>query len=202
MKSRLPLVLSRAATLIGFVLTGVSMSGVAAAHPGHDTNGFAAGVLHPLTGVDHIFAMVAVGVWALRFGAGSKWLAPAAFISFMTVGSVLGAYSTISPFIEYFIAASVLVLGAGIVFSARIPASAGLAVIAISALLHGGVHGAEAEGGFGMLYLAGMLAATLALHVSGMALAALVKQRFGEGGIRWCGMPIALGGAMMLAGFA
>lgn len=149
----------------------------ALAHPGGDhVHGFATGLLHPLTGLDHLAAMVAIGLWAGLLGGRLLWLLPAGFLGGMAAGGALGMIGVALPGVEAGILASVIVLGALVGAARSLPAALALPMVAAFGLLHGHAHGTEALGGaFG--YELGILAATAALHGAGLLLAAGAAQR-------------------------
>src|SRR5258708_3606903 len=101
---------------------------LAQAHPGHDTSGFSAGASHPMHGLDHILAMVAVGLGAAHLGGRSKWLVPAAFVSVMPWGGAFGMAAMPLPFAEQGIFASVLTLGVLTAAAVRLPLGASMAI--------------------------------------------------------------------------
>jgi urease accessory protein len=140
------------------------------AHPGYGAESFAAGVAHPLTGLDHIAVMVAVGLWAALKGQRALWVWPATFVGVMLVGSALGIAHVPVPFVELGILASVVVLGLMVALAVDVPVAAGAALIGAFALLHGHAHGTEvAEDLGGFEYMAGFALATAALHGVGIA---------------------------------
>lgn len=153
-------------------------AGGAAAHPGHGATGLAAGLAHPL-GLDHLLAMVAVGLWSAAALAGPRrWLGPLAFLSAMTAGALLAVAGLVLPFVEQGLAASVLVFGALLAFATRVPAAAGLALIAMTASLHGFAHGSELPpGASATAYALGFLASTALLHAGGLGLGATLRER-------------------------
>lgn len=159
----------------------------ALAHPGGDhVHGFTTGLLHPLTGLDHLAAMVAIGLWAGLLGGRLLWLLPAAFLGGMAAGGALGMAGMALPGVQAGILASVIVLGALVGAAGRLPASLGLPMVAAFGLLHGHAHGTEAMGGaFG--YEAGVLIATAALHGAGLLLAAGAAQRGQQVALRLAG---------------
>src|SRR6185369_17277594 len=110
---------------------------LAQAHPNHGTAGFASGLAHPLTGFDHLLAMVAVGLWAVQLGGRAVWTVPLTFVSVMTFGAVWGMSGIALPFVETGILASVLILGVLIAASVRMPLLASAAVVGVFALVHG-----------------------------------------------------------------
>jgi urease accessory protein len=171
---------------------------LAQAHPGAPghTHGFSNGLLHPLTGLDHICAMVAVGLWAAQRGGRALWLVPLTFVSIMVVGGILGMGGAQIPFVEQGIAASVLVLGIFIAAAVRLPLAASMAIVGLFALFHGYAHGAEMpDSASGFAYGIGFVVATASLHLSGIALG-ITTQRFVSaqlvrylgGGIAACGV--------------
>ncbi|MCX8749306.1 HupE/UreJ family protein [Snodgrassella sp. B3088] len=152
---------------------------LAFAHPGHITEGWQAGALHPLSGWDHLLAMLAVGLWAATFRGKARWLIPSTFVGVMIVGFILGAHGMQIPMLEQGIAASVLVLGLAAAWLKKVPASAAMVLVGLFALFHGVAHGAEmgAHGAFS--YACGFVIVTAALHAAGFGLGtALSKQQW------------------------
>lgn len=182
-----------------FVILGAAAllaSGGAQAHAGHDSiSGFVAGFAHPLTGLDHLAAMLAVGLWsALAFADKTRaWRAPLQFAALMLAGAVTAMQlGWTLPGFELGITLSLMVLG--LLLAGRTPLATvtGLALIAAFALSHGAAHGAELQGGWA---LAGMLAATLALHGAGLAIGTRLRGL----SARWSQ---ALGAGLVLFGIA
>jgi urease accessory protein len=149
----------------------VALPGVAFAHTGpHHASDLAAGLLHPFTGVDHLLAMLAVGVWAARLGHKAIWALPLAFPSAMMVGAVLGIANVQLPMIESMIAISVVVLGAAVASNVRLPVLASAALISLFAVFHGYAHAIEAPGSNSLDgYATGFICATVLLHMLGVA---------------------------------
>ena len=147
------------------------LAGSAAAHTGHGTHGFFAGLEHPLA-LDHLLAMLAVGVWsALALQGAQRAWGPVAFVGAMIVGAALGVAGVQLPFVEQGIAASVVLFGLMLVFARQLSPAAGFALIAVSAALHGLAHGAEIPSGATFAaYAAGFVGTTVALHLGGLAL--------------------------------
>src|SRR3546814_827787 len=106
--------------------------------------GFGAGFSHPLGGLDHVLAMVAVGVWAAQIGGRAMWLVPAAFVAAMIGGGLVGMAGVPLPMVELGIVASVVLLGALIALQSRLPLPLSMALVALFALFHGHAHGLEA----------------------------------------------------------
>ena len=190
--------------LPGLLLAALILAPNAAlAHPGHEgTAGFLHGFTHPLMGLDHILAMVTVGVFAWQLGGRALWLVPASFVSVMAVAGALGAAGVALPFVEAGIAVSVIALGIMIAFSMQLPVAAAMGVVAFFALFHGYSHGTEiSENVSGLAYGASFVVATALLHAMGIGIGigGLAAQR-GEWLIRRGGAGIALVGAALLTG--
>jgi urease accessory protein len=159
----LPLSLLVVAAVAGFAPDAL-------AHPGHG-GGLAAGLTHPFTGLDHLLAMVAVGLWASQLERPAIWTLPVVFPAMMALGAALGTGGVTMPWIETGILLSVVVLGAAVALRVQAPLAVGTVIVAAFAVLHGYVHGAELpSGGSAWLYGIGFIAATLALHGIGIAL--------------------------------
>lgn len=149
---------------------------VAATLPAHAhvgvgaTASFSAGFAHPLSGLDHMTVMVAVGLWAALKGGRALWAWPAAFVGVMLAGGALGMAHVALPFVEPGILASVVALGLLVALAIEVPISAGVAIIGLFALFHGHAHGTEVpENGGGLEYMAGFAVATALLHIAGIA---------------------------------
>ncbi len=158
------------------------------------TSSFAAGFMHPLSGLDHMTVMIAVGLWAALKGGKAVLAWPAAFVGVMLVGGVLGMLHMPLPFVEPGILASVVALGLLVALAVDLPVSAGVAIIGLFALFHGHAHGTEVpEKAGGLEYMAGFAIATAALHATGIAA--------GLGlGIRFRGLARAAGAACAAVG--
>lgn len=177
-------------------------AGAAQAHTGAGpTAGFMAGIAHPFFGVDHLLAMIAVGLWAALLGGRAMWLVPAAFVGLMAVGGVLAITAVGLPVVELMIAASVIVLGGLVAVRVKAPTVAGMAVVAAFALFHGHAHGLEMPvGAGGLSYFAGFVLATAALHGLGLAIG-LTAGRLRDGlAVRAAGGAIAAAGLLLIAG--
>jgi urease accessory protein len=177
---------------------------LAQAHPGMPghTHGLANGLAHPLTGLDHICAMVAVGLWAAQRGGRALWLVPSVFVSVMILGGVLGMAAVPMPFVGPGIAASVLVLGLLIAAAVRLPLPVSAMLVGVFALFHGYAHGAEMpDSASGMAYGVGFVAATAGLHLLGIV-SGFVAQRFGSARmVRYAGGAIAVCGLYLCFSF-
>jgi len=159
-----------------------------------------AGFSHPLTGADHLLAMVAVGLWASLLGGRALWAVPAAFVAAMSVGFLAALGGLGLPFVEPVIAASVVVIGLLAMVALQVPAAVGMAVVGFFALFHGYAHGLELGGASGLSFMAGFAAATALLHGAGVALGLGLGGRAGRIAARIAGGLAALGGLWLVAG--
>ncbi len=136
--------------------------------------GFAAGLWHPVSGLDHAIAMIAVGLWAAQLGGAALWRLPVGFMAAMALGGALGSMGLQVPGVELGIAVSGVVLVALVLSASRPAPWVALLVVSLFALLHGHAHGTEVSAGASaVLYSAGFLVATGALHLTGIALGLL-----------------------------
>lgn len=158
------------------------------AHPGHDA-GLAAGLLHPALGLDHLLAMVTVGLLAARLGGAWRWLLPATFVAAMGLGGAALAEIHATPF-EWAIAGSLIVLGL-LVAAAKAPRVA-LVLCAVAGAIHGHAHFAE---GTGAGYVSGMLIGTALLHAAGLGLGLLLHGR--QPALRWSGAAMGAAGVVL-----
>jgi len=176
--------------------------GVALAHTGVGaTGGFVHGFAHPIGGLDHVLAMVLVGVFAWQLGGRALWLVPAVFVGVMALGGILGVAGMDVPFVEVGIALSVVVLGAVVAIGVKAPVAVAMALAGLFAIFHGHAHGTELpESANAMTFAAGFVIATGLLHLAGIALGLLVKWPWGRVVVRAGGFAIALIGALFLVG--
>jgi urease accessory protein len=167
-------------------------------HPGHGPGGFSGGIMHPLTGLDHILAMVAVGLWAAQIGGRAIWIIPASFVGCMLAGGVAGLTGVPMPFVESGILASILVLGLLVATACRLPMRWGMALVGVFALCHGHAHGAEMPAGATpALYAIGFITATCMLHAVGIGLGLLARNISRTPLMRFAGVAIACCGLLM-----
>jgi urease accessory protein len=139
------------------------------AHSGHgETSSLFAGLAHPVSGLDHLTVMLAVGALAALKGGRALWLWPLTFVGVMIAGAVLGMAQGSLPLVEPAILASVVVLGLLVALAVNLPTWLGVALIGVSALFHGHAHGAEAAGLGSLGYMTGFVATTAALHLAGI----------------------------------
>lgn len=172
---------------------------LAFAHPGHgEAVGFAHGFWHPVGGLDHVLAMVAVGIFAVNLGGRALWAVPATFVALMAAGGALGMYSVAVPFVEIGIAASVIVLGSAVALGWKNwPLGAALALVGFFAVFHGHAHGTEMPADASALtYAAGFMLATALLHVVGIGAGIAI----GKAGARAPRLTQALGAVVAVAG--
>ncbi len=160
--------------------------------------GFTAGLSHPFLGLDHLLAMVVVGLWAAQLGRAAYWRVPLAFIGMMAAGAAL-AYSGVTlPAVETGIATSLLTLGLLIGFMTRMPVWLSSVIVGVFAVFHGHAHGtALSQAASAPLYAGGFIAATASLHGAGMALGQAASGR-----LAWlarvAGFAVAGSGALLL----
>ena len=191
--------------LSGLTLAAMTVAPAAAfAHPGHggEHSEFIHGFLHPMTGFDHILAMVTVGILAYQIGGRALWLVPTTFLAIMAAGGLLGVAGVSFYFVEPGIAASVVVLGVIVALALKPPVAVAMALVALFAVFHGYAHGIEAPLGSATTYGAGFMVATALLHAAGLALGMLVGRisaTQGQLGYRLAGSAVALTGLVILS---
>ncbi len=158
-------------------------AGVAEAHTGHGTSDVLEGLAHPF-GMDHLLAMVAVGIWSVcALPATKAWWGPTTFMLSLIVSAALGAIGVTVPFLEHMISLSVALFGVMLIFSRQqMTASFGLGTIALAASLHGLAHGAEAPASGFIAYAAGFLATTAALHFGGVLAGLSIRRHLASQG--------------------
>ncbi|KXK56864.1 MAG: HupE / UreJ protein [Chlorobi bacterium OLB7] len=183
------------------VMLGVLLPAAAMAHPLHNGSGsVVGGLLHPLVGLDHLIALLAVGIWsAEQQKKQSKWWIPLTFLGMMLAGAVAGMQSGGIGINEHFIVSSVLVFGGIIAMMWRPSLTVGLPVLSIFALAHGVAHGAElpADGSpFG--FILGFLLAAAAIMAAGFAAGKYLRQIAESKGVRIAGLAIMLAGCFLL----
>jgi urease accessory protein len=191
--------LSPASLLLAVIIVAATASGAAAHTFGAQGAGFAQGFAHPLSGIDHLLAMVAVGLWAAQLGGRALWAVPAAFVGMMALGGIAGAVGAPLPMVELGIAGSLVVLGVLVALSSRLPVAVSAALVGLLALFHGHAHGTELpETASALAYGLGFIAATAALHGLGVAVgvtlrrdAARILVRIGGAGIAATGLVLA-----------
>jgi urease accessory protein len=180
----------------------LAASGPALAHEGGlAAGGFGTGFLHPLLGLDHVVAMVAVGLWGAFLGAPAIWVLPVAFPLVMALGGALGVMGVALPAVETGIAASAIVIGVAVALAFRPPIWIAAVIVAFFAIFHGHAHGTEMPGALSPLaYAAGFVIGTGFLHLAGIALGLLTRSRPGMLAVRAMGGGIAVAGLGFLTG--
>jgi urease accessory protein len=164
------------------------------------SGGLISGLLHPLSGMDHLIAMVAVGIWGAQLGAPAIWVLPITFPLVMAFGGVLGILQIPLPMPEVVIALSALVLGAAVAARVRVPFAAAAVVVGVFAIFHGHAHGVELPSAANpMAYGVGFVVATGFLHLCGIAIGTLSRWPAGERLIQGLGVVIAALGCYFLA---
>lgn len=195
--------IGRGVSFAGVVLGlgAVMFAGPAQAHGLGGGTGLLAGFAHPFLGLDHMVAMIAVGLWAAQTGGAARWTLPASFLAAMAAGGALGGLGIVLPAVETGIALSVLALGLAIAAALRPAAWVGMALVGAFALFHGHAHVAELPGGASpWLHAAGFLLATAALHVAGLGGGEMIR-RFAHARVaRLIGGAISLAGLALIAG--
>lgn len=177
----------------------------AEAHTGvGDASGLSHGFFHPLGGLDHILAMVGVGLLGFVIGGRALWLVPASFIAMMAVGGALGVAGVGLPFVETGIALSIVVIGAALAFGTKVPVALAMALAGGFAVFHGHAHGTEMPlAASGLTYGLGFMAATALLHGLGIGAGFAVSKAAGEAtrrAARVGGALISLSGLAILTG--
>ena len=168
--------LAAAAALIFFATGGAAEAHTFGAHGA----GLLSGLAHPISGLDHVLAMLAVGLWAGQTGGRAAWLLPAAFLAMMTIGGGLGMARVTLPMAQVGILVSVVVLGGAVAFALRGSILAGMAVVGLFAVFHGQAHGAEMpQAASPVLYGLGFVFATSLLHAFGVGLGAALTRKGG-----------------------
>ncbi len=173
---------------------------LALAHTGvGPANGLASGFFHPLGGLDHVCAMISVGLWASQQkDRRAVWAVPLAFVSVMTAGAALGAAGVALPFAERGIVLSVLLLGVLVAAAARLPLAASVFVVALFAVCHGHVHGSEMPATVsGVGYGAGFVLATALLHAAGVGVGVATQKLSRPVVVRAAGAAVAACGVLL-----
>ena len=183
--------------MLAALATAALSAGPAEAHVIDSGGNFMSGLAHPFGGIDHVLAMIAVGLWAAHLGGRARWLVPASFVTMMALSGAAAMAGLAMPYIETGIALSVVALGALIFSRARLPVVVGMAVVGGFAVFHGLAHGLEVPTLAGLGYGLGFVLATAALHGLGLGAGLMMMRR--EGGLA---IPLARigGGATAAAG--
>ncbi len=191
----------RAARIVGAGVALLTLTaGAASAHVQTGVaGGLVSGFLHPLTGLDHLIAMVAVGIWGAQLGKPAIWLLPISFPMVMAFGGALGVIGVPLPYTEIAIALSALVLGGAVALRWRAPFWAAAIVVSVFALFHGHAHGVELPNAANpAAYGVGFVSATGLLHLCGIVIGAALRWPLGERLVRGVGAAIAALGCFFL----
>jgi urease accessory protein len=190
----------RQLALLSFLLLS-SRSAFAHILEGDAAGGFVSGFMHPISGWDHILAMVSVGLWGAQLGAPAIWLLPVTFPMVMAFGGMLGLMGVPLPGTEIGIALSAIGLGAVVATEARPPLWAAAVLVGFFAIFHGHAHGTELPPDeSGVMYSIGFVVATGLLHLTGIAIGLIHRWGFGQMVMRFGGVGVAAAGCFFLWG--
>lgn len=192
--------MTRRETAFALALLMLGFAPVVQAHvPGEQVSGLLSGLLHPVSGADHVLAMVAVGLWGAQLGAPAIWVLPLTFPIVMALGGLLGLLGVPLPGVEIGIAASALMLGGAVLSSRRVPLAAAAVLVGLFAIFHGHAHGSELPPGqSGLLYSLGFVVATGCLHAVGILIGTLQRWPAGRVALRLAGGAVGLAGGLFL----
>ena len=186
------------ALLAAFVLLATAEPAFAHVRQGQ-TQGFLNGLRHPVSGLDHVLAMLAVGIWGAQLGAPAIWMLPVTFPMVMAFGGFLGLVGFGLPGVEVGIALSAVALGLVVAREARLPLAWAAVLVGFFAIFHGHAHGTELPAGqSGLTYSIGFVVATGCLHLVGILIGVVHKWQRGRTALRAAGAAIALAGVMFL----
>jgi urease accessory protein len=184
--------------LIALVLALVALPALAHVQQGQAA-GFLTGLSHPVSGLDHVLAMIAVGLWGAQLGAPALWLLPVTFPLVMAFGGLLGLLGMPLPGVEVGIALSALALGLAVATSWRPPLAVAALLVAAFAVFHGHAHGTELPPGqSGLTYSIGFVVATGLLHLAGIGIGVIHRWSAGRIALRALGAGVAMGGVYFL----
>lgn len=166
---------------------------------GGEVIGLLSGIKHPISGLDHVLAMITVGLWGAQLGAPAVWLLPVTFPIVMASGGLLGLMGVNLPGIEIGIAVSAIVLGFAVFREAKLNLWVAAVLVGFFAIFHGYAHGAELPpGGNGLIYSIGFVVMTGCLHATGIALGLIYKWSAGRAALRAAGACVSLAGVFFL----
>lgn len=162
-------------------------------------SGFLAGLRHPVSGLDHVLAMIAVGIWGAQLGPPAIWLLPVTFPVIMAFGGMLGLSGVTLPAVDAAIAVSGIALGLAVLTEWRPPLWLAAMIVGFFAVFHGHAHGAELPpGADGILYSFGFVVATGMLHATGIGIGVVHRWAWGTTALRAAGAAVAFAGAWFL----
>ncbi len=186
----------RTITLIVASVALLTFPSPLAAHEGGAAAGLLSGLLHPVSGLDHVLAMLAVGIWGAQMGPPAIWVLPVTFPMVMALGGMLSLVGVPVPGVEIGIGLSALLLGLMVALERRPDLRVAAVLVGFFAIFHGYAHGAELpEGQSGILYSIGFVVSTGTLHASGIGIGLIHRWDRGKRALRIAGAGIAAGGA-------
>jgi urease accessory protein len=178
-----------------FLVLALAMAPARAHVQAGEAAGFLSGFRHPISGLDHVLAMVSVGLWGAQLGAPAMWLLPVVFPIVMAFGGFLGLVGVPLPGVEIVIALSAVLLGLAVAREARPPLAVAAALVGLFAIFHGHAHGTELPPGqSGILYSIGFVVATGLLHLCGIAIGLVHRWAWGRVALRVAGTLVAIAG--------
>ena len=182
----------------------VMVPALASAHTGHGAVGFGHGFGHPMSGIDHILAMIAVGIFAANLGGRALWAVPLTFMALMAVGGAIGIAGIALPFVEIGIALSIVVLGLVVALRYEWPLAVAMPLVGLFAIFHGHAHGVEMPvDASGTAYALGFVLATGVLHLFGIAIGFGISragERYSRRITQAGGVAVAVAGVLALGG--
>lgn len=198
MSEAMPCISQKHLSLVAFLLLAFPSNTLAHVE-GAQATGFLIGLQHPWSGLDHVLAMIAVGIWGAQLGNPALWLLPVTFPMVMSLGAMLGLLGIPLPGVEIGIAVSAILLGAMVVGEVRPKLIVAALLIGFFAMFHGHAHGTELPAGqSGLLYSMGFVIATGCLHGIGIALGLVHRWPVGKLALRGAGALIAVMGVTFL----
>jgi urease accessory protein len=181
--------------LLALLVLALAMAPARAHVQAGEAAGFLSGFKHPVSGLDHVLAMVSVGLWGAQLGAPAVWLLPVVFPMVMAFGGFLGLVGVPLPGVEVAIALSAVLLGLAVAREARPPLAVAAVLVGVFAVFHGHAHGTELPPGqSGLLYSIGFVVATGCLHLTGIAIGLVHRWGWGRVALRVAGMLVAIAG--------
>jgi urease accessory protein len=159
---------------------------------------FATGFAHPIGGIDHILAMVAVGVWGVLAGGRALWVWPTVFVSTMLTGFAAAALGLQLPWVAAAVSSSIIILGLLVALAVKAPVWLGAVLVGLFAFFHGHAHGTEAIAASLVAYGAGFALATAGLHAAGIGLALAIEGSIGKPAVQAMGALTVLGGLALI----
>jgi urease accessory protein len=169
---------AKTSLFLSVLVSSILILPVAEAHTfGAEGAGLSAGLAHPFMGLDHLLAMIAVGIWAWQLGGRAVWFVPVTFVSMMCIAAIFGLSGFSLPLVEPAIACSLLILGLLIAGSVRLPLIASMCLVGLFAVFHGYAHGLELPQAASPVYYGiGFILATATLHGLGIGFAHSSRQ--------------------------